>query len=79
MSSKLLNCKTYFEIAYNQRYTWPDNFKGYKGSCLYSNNQASYHGEFSVNEKLTGPNIVNQSKPIPIELLILLLSSIEES
>ncbi len=51
MSSRLLNCKTFFEIAYNQRYTWPGNFKGYKGSCLYSNNQASYQGEFSVNEK----------------------------
>ena len=33
----------------------------------------------SVKEKFIGPIAVNQSKPIPIELLILSLSSIEES
>ena len=33
----------------------------------------------SVNEKLTGPIAENQSIPIPIELLILFVSSIDES
>ena len=50
MSSKLISCKETFEAAYNNRYTWPKYFHGYKGNFILINNEKSYSGNFSINK-----------------------------
>ena len=30
-----INCKEIFQNAYEKRYTWNPDFKGYKGKCTY--------------------------------------------
>ena len=47
---KELNCKDIFRNAYEKRYTWSENFKGYKGKCIYLSNKLSYEGEFVLGK-----------------------------
>ena len=42
------DCKKVFQKAFENRYTWPENFNGYKGSCFFNENNSSYSGEFTI-------------------------------
>ena len=53
-----INCKELFKKAYEKRYTWSDNFKGYKGTCIFSVNSITHKGNF-VLAKDFKPNIYN--------------------
>ena len=41
-----INCKELFKKAYEKRYTWNNNFVGYKGKCIFSENDDIYEGNF---------------------------------
>ena len=58
MSSYLFDCKRIFQEAFENRYTWPQNFNGYKGSCLFNEKHSSYQGDFTI-EKNFQPNVQN--------------------
>ena len=59
MSSKF-NCKEIFKEAYNNRYTWPNNFNGYNGKCIFIENEKSIEGEFFLDSNFK-PKIMNIS------------------
>tara|TARA_B100000287_G_scaffold419359_1_gene457458 strand:- start:311 stop:958 length:648 start_codon:yes stop_codon:yes gene_type:complete len=50
MTSSLINCKQIFRSAYENRYTWPANFCGYKGNVIYEKNDRSFEGNFSIGK-----------------------------
>ena len=50
MNSKTINCKNIFQKAYDKRYTWKDNFQGYKGKCIYSVENDLYEGNFVLGK-----------------------------
>ena len=43
-----INCKEIFKKAYENRYTWNSEFKGYKGKCIFFVNNNIHEGEFSL-------------------------------
>ncbi|MBO8232319.1 hypothetical protein CU311_06450 [Prochlorococcus marinus str. MU1402] len=45
-----INCKEIFRDAYQKRYTWNSDFRGYKGKCTYLFDKHAYEGEFSLGE-----------------------------
>ena len=47
---KEINCKEIFRKAYENRYTWKKDFNGYKGKCIFSNNNEVYKGYFSIGK-----------------------------
>ena len=49
-NSKENSCKDIFQNAYEKRYTWNTDFKGYKGKCTYLIDKHSYEGEFFIGE-----------------------------
>jgi hypothetical protein len=51
-----INCKEIFRKAYENRYTWKDDFKGYQGKCIFNNNNSIYKGEFLLGKDFK-PNI----------------------
>ena len=53
-----INCKELFKKAYEKRYTWTNNFCGYKGKCIFSGNSDSYEGKFSLGKDFK-PEIQN--------------------
>ena len=56
---KEINCKEIFRKAYENRYTWKNEFNGYKGKCIFSINSNNMHeGEFLLNKDFK-PNIRN--------------------
>ena len=52
------SCKDIFKNAYEKRYTWNTDFKGYKGKCTYLFEEKSYEGEFLLGEDFK-PEIKN--------------------
>ena len=52
------SCKDIFKNAYEKRYTWNTDFKGYKGKCTYLFEDKSYKGEFLLGEDFK-PEIKN--------------------
>ena len=64
MSTNLLDCKQIFESAYNKRYTWPTQFNGYKGNCIFMADDTTYESIFSVDKtfKVNVSNVENQEK-----------------
>ena len=42
------DCKKVFQKAYENRYTWPENFNGYKGNCILKENNDKYAGNFMI-------------------------------
>ena len=54
------NCKEIFNEAYNNRYTWPINFNGYSGKCIFVDNEKYIKGEFILNSDFK-PQIINIS------------------
>ena len=51
-----INCKAIFKKAYENRYTWNNEFNGYKGKCIIFVNNNFYEGEFSLGKDFK-PNI----------------------
>ena len=52
------NCKDIFQAAYEKRYTWEKNFKGYKGKCIFSVNNDTFEGSFVLGKEFK-PEIKN--------------------
>jgi len=55
---KEINCKKIFQNAYENRYTWKDNFNGYKGKCIFLNNINMHKGNFELGKDFK-PSIQN--------------------
>ena len=53
-----LNCKKIFQEAYENRYTWPKIFSGYKGKFEYSTGQKVFNGDFVIDKNFK-PEIKN--------------------
>ena len=53
-----INCKEIFRKAYENRYTWKNEFNGYKGKCIFSVNNNIHEGEFLLGKDFK-PNIQN--------------------
>ena len=53
-----INCKELFKKAYEKRYTWNDDFTGYKGKCIFSENEDTYEGDFVLGNDFK-PEIYN--------------------
>ncbi|AIQ95430.1 DUF3386 family protein [Prochlorococcus sp. MIT 0604] len=52
-----INCKEIFRKAYENRYTWNNEFNGYKGKCIFFvNNNNIHEGEFLLGKDFK-PNI----------------------
>ena len=60
MISSKFNCKEIFKEAYENRYTWPNKFNGYKGKCIFVENEKSIEGEFILDSNFK-PKIINIS------------------
>ena len=53
-----INCKEIFRKAYENRYTWNNEFAGYKGKCIFIDNNNIHEGEFFLGKDFK-PNIQN--------------------
>ena len=53
-----INCKEIFRKAYENRYTWKNEFNGYKGKCIFFINNKIHEGEFLLGRDFK-PNIQN--------------------
>ena len=51
-----INCKEIFKKAYENRYTWKNEFNGYKGKCILFVNNNIHEGEFLLGKDFK-PNI----------------------
>ncbi len=52
-----IDCKEIFRKAYENRYTWKNNFKGYQGKCIFLiNNNNMHEGSFVLGKDFK-PNI----------------------
>ena len=58
MVSSKIDCKKVFQEAYENRYTWPENFNGFKGNCIFYENDKKYSGTFIVGKNFQ-PQIQN--------------------
>ena len=47
---KEINCKEIFREAYENRYTWKNEFNGYKGKCIFLFNNSIHEGEFVLDK-----------------------------
>ncbi len=53
---KEINCKEIFRKAYERRYTWPEDFNGYQGKCIFLTNNNMHKGSFVLGKDFK-PNI----------------------
>jgi len=53
-----INCKEIFKNAYENRYTWKNDFHGYQGKCIFLTNNNIYKGDFLLGKDFK-PNIQN--------------------
>ena len=53
---KKINCKEIFRKAYENRYTWKNDFNGYQGKCIFLTNNNIYKGNFLLGKDFK-PNI----------------------
>jgi len=51
-----IDCKEIFRKAYENRYTWKNEFNGYKGKCIFLVNNNIHEGEFLLGKDFK-PNI----------------------
>jgi len=51
-----INCKEIFKKAYENRYTWKNDFHGYQGKCIFFINDTFYKGNFVLGKDFK-PNI----------------------
>ena len=47
---KEINCKEIFRKAYENRYTWSDEFKGYQGKCIFTIDKKIHKGNFLLDK-----------------------------
>ena len=47
---KEINCKEIFRTAYENRYTWKNDFKGYQGKCILITNKNKHKGNFLLGK-----------------------------
>ena len=52
------DCKKIFQKAYENRYTWPENFNGYKGNYILQEDKYKYEGDFKIGKNFQ-PQIRN--------------------
>ena len=45
-----INCKEIFRKAYENRYTWDNDFNGYQGKCIFLINNNTYEGNFILGK-----------------------------
>jgi len=53
---KQINCKEIFRKAYENRYTWKNEFNGYQGKCIFLINDNIHKGSFLLGNDFK-PNI----------------------
>ena len=53
---KEINCKEIFKKAYENRYTWKNDFHGYQGKCIFLTNKNIHEGDFVLGKDFK-PNI----------------------
>ena len=53
---KEINCKEIFSQAYENRYTWKNDFNGSQGKCIFLNNNNIHKGNFLLGKDFK-PNI----------------------
>jgi len=51
-----INCKEIFRKAYENRYTWKNDFNGYQGKCTFTNKNNIHEGRFLLGKDFK-PNI----------------------
>ena len=49
---KSTNCAQLFKAAYENRYTWESDFKGYEGICSWTDGAREINGRFSLGQDL---------------------------
>ncbi len=52
MSISKEECRKQFKAAYENRYTWGTEFKGYKGKCSWSNGEINLNGLFLLDRNM---------------------------
>jgi len=55
---KQINCKEIFKKAYENRYTWKNDFHGYQGKCIFLTNNYIHKGDFVLGKDFK-PDIQN--------------------
>ena len=55
---KQINCKEIFRKAYENRYTWNNDFNGYQGKCIFLINNSIHEGKFLLGKDFK-PHIQN--------------------
>ncbi|ABB50329.1 conserved hypothetical protein [Prochlorococcus marinus str. MIT 9312] len=55
-NSRQINCKEIFRKAYENRYTWKNDFNGYQGKCIFLRNNNIFKGNFVLGKDFK-PNI----------------------
>ena len=45
-----INCREIFQNAYEKRYTWDGDFKGYRGKCIFLIDNETHEGKFSLGK-----------------------------
>ena len=55
---KDINCKEIFKKAYENRYTWNNDFHGYQGKCIFLTKNNVHKGDFLLGKDFK-PNIQN--------------------
>ena len=58
INPRKINCKKIFQAAYDKRYTWRNDFQGYKGKCIFLNNKDTHIGSFLLGKDFK-PEIKN--------------------
>ena len=58
MISSKYDCKKVFQKAYENRYTWPENFNGYKGNCILKEKEDIHSGNFVIGKNFQ-PQVKN--------------------
>ena len=53
-----INCREIFRKAYENRYTWRNDFNGYQGKCIFLKNNSIYEGKFKIGKDFK-PHIQN--------------------
>ena len=64
------NCRDIFRKAYENRYTWKNDFNGYQGKCIFFINNHIYKGNF-----LLGKNFKPHIQEIDDEKTVKLIAS----
>ena len=67
MNLDKINCKKIFQKAYEKRYTWNEDFNGYKGKSIFLVDNHRYEGEFVLGKNFK-PDIkkINDNKIVKL-------------